>query len=213
MEIGQLNWAARCELPFRAEGTRRSASMPTSMKNRVRDALLTVALFGGIGVAIAQSPPQNSGNVESAQSPKVPGRDALQEPSVKQADKPGTESGIFVDGKLNVPNAPSDTSTTPSTVSQRNAHLDTIPIMARGPQLTDAQRKLIIEHVMAAGGSTAHVDASPTAELPVGVDMQAWPADIIGQVPAIRDTKYVRLPDKVLVVRPESRIVVEEIGK
>jgi hypothetical protein len=183
------------------------------MKNHVRDALLAVALFGGIGVALAQSPAQNSGNVESAQSPKVPGRDGVEEPSVRQAPKPGAEAGVFVDGRLNVPDAPADTSTTPSTVSPRNARLDTIPIMARGPQLTDAQRKLIVERVMATGGAPAQVDAFPTAELPMGVDMQAWPADIVGQVPAIRDTRYVKLSDKVLVVRPESRIVVEEIAR
>ena len=187
--------------------------MRSSTKNHVRDALLTVALFGGIGVAFAQSPAQNSGNIESAQSPKVPGRDGVEEPSVKQAPKPGAESGIFVDGRLNVPNAPADTSTTPSTVSPHNAQLDRIPIMARGPQLTDAQRKLIVDHVMAAGGAAAHVDAFPTVELPPGVDMKAWPADIVSQVPAVRDTKYVKLSDKVLVVRPESRIVVEEIAR
>ena len=187
--------------------------MQASMKNHVRDALLTFALFGGIGVALAQSPPPNSGNVESAQSPKVPGRDGVEEPSVKQAPTPGAEPAIFVDGKLNVPNAPADTSTTPSTVSQRNAQLDTIPIMARGPQLTEAQRKLILERVMAAGGSTTRVDAFPTSQLPSSIDMQAWPDDIAGQVPEIRGTKYVKLSDKVLVVLPENRIVIGEIGK
>ena len=187
--------------------------MRSSTKNHVRDALLTVALFGGIGVALAQSPAQNSGNIESAQSPQVPGRDGVEEPSVKQAPKPGAEAGVFVDGKLNVPNAPADTSTTPSTVSAHNAQLDVIPIMARGPQLTDAQRKLIVDRVMATGGAPAQVDAFPTVELPAGVDMQAWPADVAGQVPAIRGTKYVKLADKILVVRPESRIVIEEIGR
>jgi hypothetical protein len=98
-------------------------------------------------------------------------------------------------------------------VSQRNQQLDSIPIMARGPQLTDAQRKLIVEHVMAAGGAPAHVDAFPTAQLPAGVEMHPWPSDIAGQVPGIRDTKYVKLSDKILVVRPESRIVVEEIAR
>ncbi len=187
--------------------------MRSSANNHVRDALLTVALFGGIGVALAQSPPQNSGNIESAQSPKVPGRDAVEEPSVKQAPTPGSESGVFVDGKLNVPNAPADTSTTPSKVSQRNAQLDILPIMARGPQFTDAQRKLIVDRVMATGGAPAHVDAVPTSALPANVEMQAWPADVVSQVPAVRDTKYVKLSDKVLVVRPESRIVVEEIAR
>lgn len=184
--------------------------MPASMTNHVRDALLTVALFGGIGVALAQ----NSGsNIESAQSPKVPGRAGVEEPTVHQAPKPGAEAGVFVDGRLNVPNAPAETSTTPSTVSQHNAQLDNIPLMARGPQLTDAQRKLIVERVMAAGGAPAHVDAFSTAELPAGVEMHPWPGDIAGQVPSIRDTKYVTLADKILVVRPENRIVVEEIAR
>jgi hypothetical protein len=182
--------------------------MPASMTNHVRNALLTVALFGGIGVAFAQ----NSGsNIESAQSPKVPGRTGVEEPSVHQAPKPGAEAGVFVDGRLNVPNAPAETSTTPSKVSQHNAQLDAIPLMARGPQLTDAQRKLIVERVMATGGAAARVDAFPTVQLPAGIEMHPWPGDIAGEVPGIRDTKYVKLSDKVLVVRPESRIVVEEI--
>src|SRR5215467_514870 len=187
--------------------------MRASVSNHVRDALLTAALFGGIGVALAQSPPQNAGNVESAQHPQVPGRTGVEEPSANQAPKPGAESGVFVDGKLNVPNAPAETSTTPSKVSQHNAQLDAIPIMARGPQLTDAQRKLIVDRVMASGGTTAQVDAFPTVELPAGVEMHPWPSEIAGQVPAIRDTKYVKLADKVLVVRPENRIVVEEIHR
>ena len=187
--------------------------MPASMTNHMRDALLTVALFGGIGVALAQSPAQSPGNIESAQHPQVPGRDGVEEPSVKQAPKPGAESGVFVDGRLNVPNAPAETSTTPSKVSQHNQQLDDIPIMARGPQLTDAQRKLIVERVMAAGGPPAQVDAFPTAELPAGVEMHPWPGDIAGQVPGLRDTKYVKLADKVLVVRPETRVVVEEIAR
>jgi hypothetical protein len=182
--------------------------MPASMTNHVRNALLTVALFGGIGVASAQ----NSGsNIESAQSPKVPGRAGVEEPTVHQAPKPGAEAGVFVDGRLNVPNAPAETSTTPSKVSQHNAQLDAIPLMARGPQLTDAQRKLIVERVMATGGAAARVDAFPTVQLPAGIEMHPWPGDIAGEVPGIRDTKYVKLSDKVLVVRPESRIVVEEI--
>jgi hypothetical protein len=182
--------------------------MPASMTNHIRNALLTVALFGGIGVAFAQ----NSGsNIESAQSPKVPGRTGVEEPTVHQAPKPGAEAGVFVDGRLNVPNAPAETSTTPSKVSQHNAQLDAIPLMARGPQLTDAQRKLIVERVMATGGAAARVDAFPTVQLPAGIEMHPWPGDIAGEVPGIRDTKYVKLSDKVLVVRPESRIVVEEI--
>jgi hypothetical protein len=186
--------------------------MPASTTNHARNALLTVALFGGIGVALAQSP-QGPSNIESTQHPQVPGRTGVEEPTVNQAPKPGAEAGVFVDGKLNVPNAPAETSTTPSKVSRHNDQLDHIPIMARGLQLTDAQRKLIVERVMAAGGATAQVEAFPTVQLPAGVEMLPWPSDIADQVPGIRDTKYVKLADKVLVVRPETRIVVQEITR
>ena len=43
--------------------------------------------------------------------------------------------------------------------------------------------------------------------------MQAWPQDVLGQIPDLRDTKYVSLADKILVVIPNSRIVVEEIAR
>jgi hypothetical protein len=192
--------------------------MRISVKDHIREALLTAALFGSIGAAFAQAPTMNSGDVQSAESPKVPapkvpGRDGLEEPTARQAPQPA-DTGIFVNGTLTVPNAPGDTSTTPAKFSPGNDRLDHIPIMARGPELTDAQRKLILERVMAAGGgATVKVDAFPSAMLPATVDMHAWPADILGQVPGIRDTKYVKLPDKILVVRPENWIVVDEIGK
>jgi len=188
-----------------------------SRKNYVREALLTAALFGSIGAAFAQTPPasssNNSGDVQSAQSPKVPGHDGIEETSTKQAPAPA--QAAFVDGKLNVPNAPSDTSTTPSKFSANNARLDNLPIMARGPALTEAQRKLILDRVLASGapGASAMPYAGPTTDLPVSADMRAWPADLLSQVPDLRDTKYVTLPGKVLVVRPENRIVVEEIAR
>lgn len=43
-----------------------------SMKNYVREALLTAALFGSVGAAAA-SAPENSRGVTSAQTPKVSG--------------------------------------------------------------------------------------------------------------------------------------------
>jgi hypothetical protein len=49
--------------------------------------------------------------------------------------------------------------------------------------------------------------------LPPGYEMQAWPQDVLGQAPDLRDTKYVSLADKILVVLPNSRTVVEEIAR
>jgi hypothetical protein len=188
-----------------------------AIKNHVREALLTAALFGSIGAALAQTPPahpaSNAGDVRSAQSPRVPGHDGVEEPATKAAPAPA--QGIFVDGKLDVPNAPTDTSTTPSKFSPNNARLDNLPIMARGPVLTDAQRKLILDRVLAAAPPSAPVASAvgPTTYLPASTVMRAWPDDIVNQVPDLRDTKYVTLAGKVLVVRPENWIVVEEIAR
>lgn len=169
-------------------------------------ALLVAVLLSSAAVAGAQTPPSNSGT-QSAESPKVPGGAGAQ--AVEQAPRPG----VFVNGTLNVPNAPGDTSTTPAKYSATNDRLDQIPLMARGPQLTDAQRKLIVDRVMAGSPAAARVTAHPADVLPASVPMQAWPADVVQQVPDIRDTKFVTVDDKILVVRPESRIVIGEVGR
>jgi hypothetical protein len=188
--------------------------MRAPIKDHIREALLTAALFGSLGAAVAQAPATKPGNIGSAESPKVPGHEGVEEPTVKQAPAPAAEAGVFVNGTLNVPNAPKDTSTTPAKFSQGNDRLDHVPIMARGPQLDETQRKLIIDRVLGSStGAQAQISAGPATELPASVDMQAWPDDVVGQVPSLRDTKYVKLADKVLVVRPESRTVVEEISR
>jgi hypothetical protein len=213
--------------------------MAHPISNRVRDALVAAALFGGVGITWAQAPAPNAqapnaqapnaqapnaqapnandGNVQSSESPKVPGHEGVEEPSAKQNPQP--PAGVFVNGTLSVPNAPKDTDTTPAKFSATNDHLDHVPIMARGPQLTDAQRKLILDRVSATAAESQPKPepkrpyVGPSTMLSADADMKAWPADLVGAIPAIRDTKYVALSDKVLVVRPESWTVVEEIDR
>jgi hypothetical protein len=182
-----------------------------AVKDYVREALLTVALFGSIGAAWAQTPPANSGDVQSAQSPKVPGHQGVEESSAKPSQAPAT--GVFVNGTLNVPNAPQDGATAPAKFSAVNARLDALPTMARGPSLTDAQRKLIIDHITTSAGTLSVPYAGPATQLPATVEMHAWPADVLQQVPSLADTKYVALPGKILLVRPDNSIVVGEIDR
>jgi hypothetical protein len=186
-----------------------------SMKDYAREALLTTALFGGIGVAVAQAPAPNADKDQAAQPSSRSDQSGTQEPSAKQSQGPGAQSGVLVNGSLAVPGASSDTSTTPAKFSQANDARDKVPIMARGPALDDAQRKLIIDRVLGAssGAPAQAVAAGPAMGLPPSIDMQAWPSDVVRDVPAIRDTKYVKLPDKILVVRPDSRIVIGEIAR
>lgn len=164
------------------------------------------------------------GSVASAQAPQGPKDDAekpgsisdqnaKQEPTAKFT--PDSEpSYVFVDGTLNVPGAPTQTQTqtTPSKFSDHNDGRDQIPIMARGPQLDDAQKKLVLAAIKGGHGPVDGVKASPAMELPGNVAMHEWPLTLIDQVPAMRDTKYVQLTDKVLIVRPANRIVIGEIA-
>jgi hypothetical protein len=193
--------------------------MPASTKAHIRDALITAALFGGaamfgtLGAALGQAaaPTMDQNNAVQPSTSK-PDQNATQEPSSKTAAPTAPGPEIFANGKLTVPGA-TDTSTTPAKFSQRNDALDHIPTMARGPALSDAQRKLIVDTVKAGTAAPPRFASPPATILPLGAEMQAWPQDVLGQIPDLRDTKYVSLADKILVVIPNSRIVIEEITR
>jgi hypothetical protein len=193
--------------------------MAASMKTHIRDALMTAALFGSAalvttGAALGQSPPPTSDRNNAVQpSTSKPDQNAKQEPSTKGAAPTAAGPEVFANGTLTVPGAPTDTETTPAKFSQHNDALDHIPTMARGPALSDAQRKLIVDAVKPGAGAAARFAAAPAMTLPPGWEMQPWPQDVLGQVPDLRDTKYVSLADKILVVLPNSRTVLEEIAR
>jgi hypothetical protein len=193
-------------------------SMRVSTKGHVREALMRAALFGSaalfgtMGAAVGQTPAPNADRDTAAQPASKSDQNGAQEPSAKSAAPTAQGPEIFANGTLTVPGA-TETSTTPAKFSQQNNALDHSPIMARGPALTDAQRKLILGSVKAGSAASSRVATGPAMALPLGDEMQAWPQDIVSQVPELRDTKYVSLADKILVVQPNSRIVVEEIPR
>ena len=194
--------------------------MPASTKAHIRDALITAALFGSaamfgtLGPAVGQAPAPTADQNNAVQpSTSKPDQNATQEPSSKTAGPTAPGPEIFANGTLTVPGAPTDSDTTPAKFSPRNDALDHLPTMARGPALSDAQRKLIVDTVKAGTAVPARFAAAPAMILPLGADMQPWPQDVLGQIPDLRDTKYVSLADKILVVLPNSRIVVEEIAR
>jgi hypothetical protein len=192
--------------------------MRSPMKDYLREALVSVALFGSIGFAAAQAP---AGNKDQANQPSsLSDQNAAQEPSAKGAlptdpapkNTTAQAPDVFVDGSLNVPGAPAESSTKPAKFSQANDERDKTPIMARGPQLSDEQKKLIWDKVMAETSGPSSVAASPAMELPYTVEMKDWPQGVAGQIPEMQNFKYVKMGDNtILLVRPENRIVVGEI--
>jgi hypothetical protein len=168
----------------------------------VREALMSAALFGSIGVAAAQQSPAHPPMSQTTEQPNA------------KSGSPKLGADIFVNGTLNVPDAPKDTETTPAKFSERNDRLDHLPTMARGPALTDAQKKEILDRVMADSRTpAAGVNVEPAMILPYSATMQDWPSDLAQQIPSLHGTKYVKLADKVLLVRPENRIVIGTIAR
>jgi hypothetical protein len=106
--------------------------------------------------------------------------------------------------------------TMPAKFSNTNDTLDRVPIIAWPLGLSDQQRQTIYSAVMADNYAPA-MDAGNlglTSELPTDValsSMHPLPSSI-SEITRVRGLKYVKTKDKVLLVSPEIRIVVDEIS-
>jgi len=108
-----------------------------------------------------------------------------------------------------VPGAPADSQTVPAKFSARNDKLDNTPIMAMRPGLTDEQKRKIVESVKSANQPVQASSAKPAEELAWTVkvhDLGAAASD-----PALKNLKYVRTKDRILLVDAPNRIVIGEI--
>jgi hypothetical protein len=52
-----------------------------------------------------------------------------------------------------------------------------------------------------------------TAEIPNSVALQELPAMVTSRIPLVRDVRFLKLDDRILLVRPADRIVVDEIPR
>lgn len=105
--------------------------------------------------------------------------------------------------------------TIPAKFSERNDILDHVPTMAFPMRLSDDQRRQIYQAVMAdktepAAGADA---LQPADELPAEQalnGMHELPSSL-QSLPGLQGLKYVKSKDKVFLVLPATRIVVEQI--
>jgi hypothetical protein len=106
--------------------------------------------------------------------------------------------------------------TIPAKFSNTNDTLDRVPIMARPLGLSDQQRQRIYLAVMADKNAPATDvdDLGRTSELPTQValnELHVLPSSI-GDITQVRGLEYVKTTDKVFLVSPASRIVVDTIA-
>ncbi len=168
----------------------------------MRLSLSAAALLAGLGVACAQQAPANNDQAKSMQGGK-------EEPGSHAST--GSEP-VFVDGKLAVPGAPADSQTVPSKVSERNARLDAMPIMALPTGITDDQKKQIAEVIAKSQMPVSQISAKLADLLPATTPVSDMPADLKSAVPMARDFSVIRTKDKILLVRAPNMVVTGEIA-
>ena len=106
--------------------------------------------------------------------------------------------------------------TIPAKFSNTNDTLDRVPIMAWPLGLSEQQRQRIYLAVMADKNAPATDvdDLGRTSELPTQValnELHVLPSSI-GDITQVRGLEYVKTTDKVFLVSPASRIVVDTIA-
>jgi hypothetical protein len=134
------------------------------------------------------------------------GRAGTEEPG---SHAPSQDTAVLVNGAWNVAGAPADSQTVPAKFSKRNDAIDKLPIMGMSLGLSDDQKRKIVESVRAANAPVQSTTAKAAEELPWNVTVHDLPAS--ANDPALAKLKYVRAPDRVLLVEPTNRIVVGEI--
>jgi hypothetical protein len=104
--------------------------------------------------------------------------------------------------------------TMPAKFDENVAARDRIAIMARPLPLSDEQKLQIYSSVINdTQVPVTQTTAKPATILPAWVELNALPSGLEDQIPAVRGYKYVKLQDKVLLVLPESRVVVGEVAR
>ena len=198
------------------------------MRTSVRLGVLALALLGSTGFAAAQDPGRNVGQNPAAQTPSgatppTNGR-ALTDPATQGHNAgPWETTGSAKDGgpaasnngaPLEPGGPPGATGQTmPSTRSSQNAAEDKRIIVSHTLNLGDEQKQKIAQLMSAqmsasTSGSGSSESLTVGNTLPASVTMLDFPASVNEQMPEMQKYKYVQMPDKLLIVEPNNRVVV-----
>jgi hypothetical protein len=165
-------------------------------------------LLGGISLAAAQ---HEGGTTSNSPTQGHPNSD--QTVGTPQQLSPNSAPGAGG----SVPGATGETM--PAKFSAENDRKDKVPLAVHEIDLSDDQRKMVFQSLdkdmpdAATASGRSETPLAPGTELPDGISMHEFPPSVVTAVPAIRDYKYVKLNDRILVVAPANRIVVAEINR
>ena len=129
------------------------------------------------------------------------------------AETTGNRAGADV--KQNLGPIAATGQTMPAKFSPRNDVLDRAPVMALTPKFSDQERQQILAAVMAdksqaAADADTLIPASGLSTNQAFNDMHEMPASL-GSIGGLKKLKYLKAKNKVLLVEPSTRIVVDQI--
>lgn len=184
----------------------------------MRSALLSAAAFAALlalGSAHAQQaqladPQQQQTGQKATETPS--GKAGKEEPASHVLTDRPIDMEPLANGRWNVPGAPADSQTVPAKFSERDAWVDSLPIMASALiWLDDAGRKQIADAVRAENAPAAAIAAKPAEVISGDVALRDLPALVKTALPGLDGYQYVRTADSVLIVREPTSIVVGAI--
>lgn len=182
---------------------------------RIHLGVIAIALLAATSLAVAQQEKTQQNSADEALTKSAPeAKDAPQAPPAtkipEQASQPGLQpdARVFTDGKLTAPGAQGGQDE-PAKFSAENNRIDHLPIMAYPLALTDEQKRAIVQRLSQAPAS--NITAKPSEQVPATLTLQELPPDMAAAMPSVRDYKFLRTADKVLVINPRESVVVGEI--
>jgi len=204
------------------------------MRTFLRHGAFVVALLGTVSLSGAQDKASDVGRNQGAQTPSgaIPSSNTAQQSGPGQAAgavppetggsaRDGGPAASNTGGSLEPGGPPGATGQTmPSTRSAENAAEDKRIIVEHALNLGDEQKQKIAQLMAHQMGAATSASGSGESEgltvgntLPATITMHDFPQNVNDQMPEMQKYKYVQMPDKLLIVEPNNRIVVAVITR
>jgi hypothetical protein len=179
--------------------------------------LFGVSIVAGTSLAVAQQEKTQQNAADEALNKSAPeAKDHPQAPpqtAPTQASQPGiaADAPAMTDGRLTAPGAPEASQDEPAKFSAENNRIDNLPILAYPLSLTSEQKSAIYQRLSQGSGPVSNINAKVSQQVPATLALEELPPEMLASIPSIRDYKFLRLSDRVLVVNPRESVVVGEI--
>jgi hypothetical protein len=211
--------------------------MEETMRTSLRQGAFLLALLASVSFAAAQDKASDVGQNPGAQTPSgaippdnknVLTNDPNRASNAKPFEAPGSSAhggpSASKEGEALEPGGPPGATgqTMPSTRSAQNATEDKRITVEHALNLSDEQKQKISQMMaQQLSGSTSGSGSSESASegltigntIPASVTMHEFPQGVNDQMPEMNKYKYVQMPDRVLIVEPNNRIVVGMITR